>query len=109
MSPAGLVIGGVLLLVIVGVSLYGAVTLPPGAQVPVHFARGGYNRWLPKKAGLAIWPGIGAVAYGIILVTGHDKGIHGSPDVGLTIALGVILATQIGALVVALSRGRGSQ
>jgi|ERR1700691_2409727 hypothetical protein len=108
MSPVTLIIGGVLLLAIIGVSLYGAVTLPPGAQVPIHFGPAGYNRWLSKKVGLASWPTLAAVVYVIVVATAHDKGIHGSPAIGLTIALGVILAAQIGALTVAVTRGRRS-
>jgi hypothetical protein len=106
MSPITLIIGGALLLAIIGVALYGAATLPPEAQVPVHFGPGGYNRWLPKKTGLALWPGLAAVVYVIVVATAGDKGIHGSPATGLTIALGVIMATQIGALAVAFSRSR---
>jgi hypothetical protein len=105
MSPIALIIGGVLLCAIIGVSLYGAATLPPGAQVPIHFGPGGYNRWLPKKAGLALWPALAVVVYVVVVVTG-DKGIHGSPATGLTIGLGVILVTQIGALAAAVGRGR---
>ena len=108
MSPVTLIIDGALLLAIIGVSLYGAATLPPGAQVPVHFGPAGYNRWLPKKAGLALWPALGAVVYAIIVATAGDKGTHGSPATGLTIALAVIMATQIGALAVALTRSRRS-
>jgi hypothetical protein len=70
--------------------------------VPIHFGPGGYNRWLPKKTGLVIWPALGAIVYVIVLATAHDKGIHGSPATGITVALCVILATQIGALAVAL-------
>jgi|SRR5580658_4085735 hypothetical protein len=106
MSSTVLIIGGVLLLAIIGVSLYGAATLPSGAQVPIHFGPAGYNRWLPKKTGLAIWPALGVIAYVIVLATDHDKAVHGSPATGITVALCVILAAQIGALVVALNRGR---
>jgi hypothetical protein len=106
MSPAVLIIGGVMLLAIIGVSVYGALTLPPGAQVPVHFGPAGYNRWLPKKTGLALWPALSVVVYVIVVATAHSKAIHGSPAVGLIVALGVILVTEIGALTAALSRGR---
>jgi len=106
MSSTTLIIDGVLLLAIIGVSLYGAATLPPGAAVPVHFGPGGYNRWLPKKTGLAIWPGLAAVVYLIVIATAGDKGTHGSPATGLTIALVVVMATQIGALAVAFNRSR---
>ncbi|HXW44365.1 MAG TPA: hypothetical protein VEL03_06245 [Streptosporangiaceae bacterium] len=108
MSPTTLITGGALVLAIICVSLYGAATLPPGAQVPVHFGLGGYNRWLPKNLGLALWPALGVVVYVIILVTGHDKGVHGSPTVGLSIALAVMLVTQIGALTLARRRSNSS-
>jgi hypothetical protein len=103
MSSTMLITGAALELAIVCVSLYGAVTLPQGAQIPVHGA-GGYNRWLPKSAGLAFWPVLGAVVYAIILVTGHSQQVHGSPGVGLAIALCVMLVAQIGALSRARSR-----
>jgi hypothetical protein len=108
MIPIALIAGGVLLLAIIGASLYGAATLPPGAQVPLHFGPAGYNRWLPKNVGLVIWPALGAAVYVIVVVTGRAKFVHGSPAVGLIVALGVILATQIGSLAVALTRSRRS-
>ena len=108
MSLSTLIIGGALLLAMISVSLYGAVTLPPGAQLPLHFGPAGYNRWVPKNTGLVLWPAIGAVIYAIIVVTVKDHQTHGGPgpSVGLSIALGVILVTQVGALAVARSRNR---
>jgi hypothetical protein len=106
MTPATLIIGGALELAIICVSLYGAAILPPGAQIPVHGA-GGYNRSLPKGIGLAFWPLLGVVAYVVILVTDHSPQVHGSPAVGLSIALCVMLAAQIGALARARSRSNG--
>jgi hypothetical protein len=107
MSLTALVIGGVLTLAIICVSLYGVATLPPGALVPVHFGPGGYNRWLPKNVGLALWPALSVVVYVVLLLTGHSQQSHGrpGPTVGLSIALGVILVTQIGALTLARRRG----
>jgi hypothetical protein len=102
MSSTMLIIGGALELAIICVSLYGAVTLPSGAQIPVHGAAG-YNRWLPKSVGLAFWPVLGVVVLTIILVTGHSREVHGSPTVGLSVALGVMLVAEIGAL----ARARG--
>jgi len=106
MSLTTLIIGGALLLAMICVSLYGAVALPPGAQLPVHFGPAGYNRWVPKKTGLVLHPAVGAVAYSIIVVNVRDHQTHGGlgPAAGLSIALGVILITQIGALTVALGR-----
>jgi hypothetical protein len=105
MSSTMLIIGGALELAIICISLYGAVTLPPGAQIPVHGAAG-YNRWLPKSVGLAFWPVLGVVVLAIILVTGHSREVHGSPTVGLSVALGVMLVAEIGAL--ARARGRSN-
>jgi hypothetical protein len=40
---AALVIGGVLLLAMIGVSWYGWITLPADARVPIHFGVGYQN------------------------------------------------------------------
>ena len=108
MSFTALIIGGALLLAMVCVSLYGLTALPPGARMPVHLGPGGYNNWIPRNVGLAVYPGIGVVLYVIIIVNVRDHGTRGGlgPVVGLSIALGVILLAQIGALAVAVSRGR---
>lgn len=110
MSLTALIIGGALLLAMICVSLYGAATLPRGAQMPVHFGPVGYNRWLPKNTGLILHPAAGGVAYAIIVITVHNHQTHGNlgPTAGLSIALGVMLIAQIGALAVALARSRRS-
>jgi hypothetical protein len=106
MNLTALIIGGALELAIICVSLYGATALPAGARVPIHFGPGGYNQWLPKNAGLALWPALGAVVFVIIVVATDNHQTHGGtgPAVGLSIALGVMLVTQIGALTVARSQ-----
>jgi hypothetical protein len=108
MSHTALIIGGALLLAMICVSLYGAVTLPPGAQMPVHFGPAGYNRWVPKNTGLVLHPAFGAAVFAIIAVTVRNHQTHGDlgPAAGLSIALGILLIAQIGALTVALSRSR---
>jgi hypothetical protein len=108
MSPTTLIIGGALLLAMICVSLYGAVTLPPGAQIPVHFGPAGYNRWVSKNTGLVLHPAAGAVVYMIVVVTVRDHQTHGGlgPTAGLIIALGVVLIAQIGAMAVAFTRSR---
>jgi len=109
MSLTTLIIGGGLLLAMICVSLYGASALPPGARLPIHFGPAGYNRWVAKNTGLVIYPALGVVVYVIIIVTVRDRQTHGGlgPAMGLSIALGVMLIAQIGALIVALTRGRG--
>jgi hypothetical protein len=108
MSHTALIIGGALLLAMICVSLYGAATLPPGAQMPIHFGPGGYNRWVPRNTGLVLHPALGAMVYVIIVVTVQDHQTHGGlgPAAGLSIALGVMLIAQVGALAVARTRSR---
>jgi hypothetical protein len=107
MSVALLVIDSLLLLGMVGVSLYGASALPPGARVPIHFGPGAYNNWVPKSVGLLLWPLGGGVVYVILAVNARSQQADGGSGLpaGLTIALVVMLATEVGALRVALSRG----
>ena len=112
MSVAPLAIDSVLLLGMIGVSVYGASALPPGAKVPMHFRPGAYNNWVPKSAGLALWPVGGAAIYLILALHARGQQANGGSGlpVGLTIALAVILVTQVGALKAALSRsGRESK
>jgi hypothetical protein len=106
MSVTLLVIDSVLLLAMIGVSLFGASALPPGAKVPIHFGPGAYNNWVPKSVGLLVWPAGGAAVYVALALhaRGHQAGGGSGLPVGLTIALVVILVTQVGALKVATGR-----
>lgn len=108
MNHTGLIIGGVLLLAMVCVSLYGAVVLPPGARLPVHLGLAGYNRWVSKSVGLVLFPALGAVAYVVINVAVKNHQTHGGlgPASGVIIVLAVMLAAQIGALAVGFTRSR---
>lgn len=108
MNLTMLIIDSLLVLGMVGVSLYGASALPPGARIPIHFGPGSFNNWVPKNVGLIMWPAGGAVIYVILVITARSEQATGGGSgtaVGLTIALLVILITQVGALRVALNRG----
>ena len=106
---AALVIGGVILLAMIGVSWYGAVTLPADARVPVHFGVS-YNNFVPKRAGLVIHPALGALVFLIIGIVSRGKpatgtSSHGAPThIILPIIMGVLLVVQIGAIRVARRR-----
>jgi hypothetical protein len=104
-----LVVCGLLVLAMVGVSAYGARSLPPGARIPIHYGLGTYNNFAPKAIGLVMWPAGGAVAYGIFagIEAGAIKPDHpgGSGGVILPVVLVVILAGQIGAIRAARSGG----
>ena len=110
MSVVLLVIDGVLLVGIVGVSLYGASRLPAGARLPLHFGPAGYTNWQPKIVALVLWPAAAVVVCVITIVTRHGR--HNGPltfPVVLTIVLAVVLFSYLGALRAALNRsGRSS-
>jgi len=104
---AALVIGGVILLAMIGVSWYGAVTLPADARVPIHFGVS-YNNFVPKRAGLIMHPAAGALIFVIIGIVSHGQpatstSSHGAPPppIILPIIMGVLLVVQIGAIRVA--------
>jgi len=106
MTLTTLIIDSILLLAIVCVSLYGTTVLPPEAEVPVHFGPDGYNRWVRRNTGLFMWPAIAAVVYAILGITVRAQQADGGsgPPIGLSIALGVMLINQIGALRAAINR-----
>jgi hypothetical protein len=102
---AALVISGVILLAMIGVSWYGAVTLPADARVPIHFGVS-YNNFVSKRAGLIMHPAAGALIFLIIGLVSHGQpatgtSSHGPPPVILPIIMCVLLVVQIGAIRVA--------
>jgi hypothetical protein len=110
MSVAILIIDAVLLIGIIGVSVYGARTLPPDARLPLHFGPAGYTNWQPKNFALVLWPVIGIVVYIALVVTTHRQHSgHGLPvPVVLTALLVIMLGSHAGALQAANRRmGRG--
>ena len=97
-----LIVGGVILLAMIGVSCYGWVTLPADARVPIHFGVG-YNNFVPKRLGLIIHPAAGAGVYVIFAVANHHAG-KSAPVFISPIIMCVLLAVQIGAIKVARTR-----
>ncbi len=100
---ASLLIGGVVLLAMIGVSCYGWVTLPAGARVPIHFGAG-YNNFVPKGIGLIVHPLAGAVLYVISVATTRNPSKASSAVYIFPIVMCVLLIVQVGAIKVA--RGR---
>jgi hypothetical protein len=109
MNILELIIDSVLLLAILGLSVYGAVTLPAGAQLPMRYRLGGYANWMPKNAALLAWPALGVAVFAVMLTAGrseHAGNGHGLPlSVGLTVVLALMLVNHVGALRAALNRG----
>lgn len=85
---AVLVIGGVLLLAMIGVSWYGWVTLPADARVPIHFGAG-YNNFVSKGLGLIVHPAAGVVLFVISAVTSHHHSAKSAPVFILPVVMAV--------------------
>ena len=106
---ASLVIGGVLLLAMIVASGRAAVTLPAEARIGVHFGSVEHCYLAPKRAGLVIWPAVGAVLLGAVGgITGSGMAANWTPgvrDVLTPAVMTVALAFQIGALVLARRPG----
>ena len=105
---ASLAIGGVFLLAMVAATVYGAVTLPATARVPLHAGAPEYSYWLPKPAGLAIWLAVGALGFavpGLLSASSLASNWASSVRVTLTPAvMCVVLACQAAALISARKR-----
>ncbi len=94
-------ISGAILLGMIGVSWYGAVTLPPQARVPVHWG-GSYGNFQSKRTGLITYPAVGAGM--IVLLAGigqirPDRHAAGQfLAIILPITMVVLIVTQAGAI-----------
>ena len=102
---ASLVVGGVFLLAMIVASAWAAVTLPAGARIAIHCGSVEHCYLAPKRAGLVIWPALGAVAFGVLGGIAASSlaadWVAGVRDVLVPAVLGVLLAFQAGALVLA--------
>ena len=107
---ASLVIGGILVLAMIAASGWAAVALPPDARIPIHVGSPEHCYLASKRAGLVIWPVVGAMLYGVIGgVAGSSLAsswVPGVRDVLMPAVLCVVLGFQVGALVLA-RRGAG--
>lgn len=101
-----MVAGAIALVAMVAISLYGAVTLPPGSQVPVHHGIGGYSNWQPKALALIIYPAIGVFVYAITLAATSSAHSNGkvTPVWIAPIAIVVIAISEYAAIRAAARR-----
>jgi hypothetical protein len=104
---ASFAISGLLFALMIGISWYGAVTLPSDARIPLHYGLGSYNNFAPKTAGLILWPVGGAVVFTVLAAVSEHaiKPNHGGKSsaslIILPIVLAVLIATQWGAISLA--------
>jgi len=102
---ASLIVGGVFVLAMVIASVRGAVVLPADARIPVHAGSVERCYLAPKRAGLVIWPGAGSLAFGLLGgVAASSLAADWTASVRTVLmpaVVGVLLAFQVGALVLA--------
>jgi len=88
-----------------------AVRLAADVRIPIHVGSAEHCWLVSKRAGLVIWPAVGAVLYGVIGgVTGSSLAsgwVPGVRDVLVPAVLCVVLGFQVGALILA-RRGAGT-
>ena len=81
--------GVVILLAMVGISLYGWRTLPPDARMPLHRGPGGYGNCQPKARALITYPVGGAVVFAIVL-TATTSGKSGKTPLEVIAPLAIL-------------------
>jgi len=107
MTIVSFVISGLLLGVIIGISWYGARTLPADARIPLHLGPGGYGNFAAKTTGLIVWPAAGVAIFALLalisedVIKASDGGARKGPLILLPFVLVVLAAGQWGAISVA--------
>jgi hypothetical protein len=106
-----LIICGLLVVCMIGISVYGARVLPDDARIPLHYGLGSYGNFAPKAVGLIMWPAIGVVVY-VIFIAIQEHAIKpnhpsGSTVYILPIVMAVMVAAHVGAIRAAVGSTRG--
>lgn len=103
-----LVVSGILALAMIVAAARAAVVLPAAARIPLHLGSVERCYLVPKRAGLVIWPAAGlAVAGALGGIAASSLAADWVPGVRYVLApaaAGVLLAFEVGALL--LARGR---
>ena len=94
-----------LVVAMLGVSGFGALTLPLDAQVPVDFVPGAPSNWVPKTIGLVLWPAVGVIVYFLAGLVGvaHESA---HAQAGITLLLALVLLAQTVAVSLAVGHAR---
>ncbi len=105
-----LVISGVLLAAMIGIAVYGAVTLPADARIPVHHGISSWENFVSKPVGLVVWPGTGVLLFAILTAVaehvitpnhGHHPPVSPVPLIIIPIVLALGAVAERGAISVA--------
>ena len=95
----------VIVVAMVAASGVAALVLPPHGMLPMDLGPGSGLRWLPKEVALVLWPALGVVSYLVARLSAALGEMRSGSEVGLTIALLVLLLAQGGSILVAINRG----
>ena len=105
---AALTVSGIFALAMIVAAVRGAVVLPAGARIPLHLGSVEHCYLVPKRAGLVIWPVAGVLVSGVlggVAASGLAEGwVPGVRDVLAPAAAGLLLAFEVGALLLARER-----
>ncbi len=104
---ASLAISAILLAGMAAAAGYAAARLPAGARVPLHAGNPERSLWLPKRAGLAAWPGIGAAAFAVVAaVTTSGTADGWSPSLRVVLLPSVMCVALAAEAAAIISAGR---
>jgi hypothetical protein len=105
---ASLAVSGIFTLAMVAAAVWAAIVLPAGARIPLHLGSVERCYLVPKRAGLVIWPAAGLAVAGVLGgIAASSLAADWVPGVRYVLApaaVGVLLAFEVGALL--LARGR---
>jgi hypothetical protein len=103
-----LLLSGVILLTMIAVSAYGAVTLSPDARVWGHWPPSPFRKGASKAPGSRYSPSGGAVFEGFLLAVYADSRLRDRPGglVALLVSVYILLAFQAGAVAAARRKTR---
>ena len=105
---ASLAVSGMFALAMIVAAVWAAVVLPAGTRIPLHFGSVERCYLVPKRAGLVIWPAAGVLVSGVlggVAASGLAAGwVPGVRDVLAPAAAGLLLAFEVGALLLARER-----
>lgn len=93
-----------LVLAMVGMSAFGGLALPPDGELPINLGAGPRLSWMPKAIVLVLWPAMGVASYLSTRPWAAFGPLRTRSQVGLAIALGLMLLVQTVSLLVALKR-----
>ena len=105
---AALAVSAIFTLAMIVAAVRAAIVLPAGARIPLHLGSVERCCLVPKRAGLIIWPAAGVLMAGVLGRVAASSlaadWVPGVRDVLAPAAAGLLLAFEVGALLLAWER-----